>query len=508
MMSRVAIVLVILVLSLVLITTDKHSKALTKAREWHQESLCHTDSPHQENTRAEPEVRFETVTEVVKEELVDRTHNRIACDMCQPGDVFCESIGEHNFARSIGFSGSNFRLERFINKLRSGQPVIVAAVGGSVSFGHGLFAQGYKSENKGPGNMHWRIFDWITSQYPNEEHQFVNGAIAGASSDLLSYCFVEQIPENPDLVLAEFAVNDFPDPNALITYERLIRGLLDLPSQPAVINLEVVALVFNTIGWGDTQHQSVAQYYDTPVIALRNLIMPIIFANATEIENIFFTVNKKGYPETDLRHLSAGGHQLMANLTATYMSRVMCQMDERERLADLGIEPRRVEGKWMAAESLGELPKRNLMSFYDENAPAVPPVKPQCMSTTSKANPLKQDTQEGWVEWSWKDKPYIVGRKPGQKVRFKFHTAIGDVKLFFQRSKSYGLGKVNCWVDDNEKDKVKLDGWWDRPQSIPESMPIATDLPPGDHVLTCEVIEETRDPGGGHEFRITTVVAV
>jgi len=93
MMPRVAIVLVLLVLSLVLISTDKHSKALTKAREWHQESLCHTDSQQQENTRAEPEVRFETVTEIVKEELVDRTHNRIACDMCQPGDVFCESIG-------------------------------------------------------------------------------------------------------------------------------------------------------------------------------------------------------------------------------------------------------------------------------------------------------------------------------------------------------------------------------------------------------------------------------
>jgi hypothetical protein len=92
-MSRVAIVLVILVLSLVLITTDNHTKALTKAREWHQESLCSTDSPLQENMRAEPEVRFETVTEVVKEELVDRTHNRIACDLCQPGDVFCESIG-------------------------------------------------------------------------------------------------------------------------------------------------------------------------------------------------------------------------------------------------------------------------------------------------------------------------------------------------------------------------------------------------------------------------------
>ena len=77
-------------------------------------------------------------------------------------------------------SGTNFRLERFFDKLRSGQPVVIAAVGGSVSAGHGLYAEGFDLEMEGPGNMHWRIFDWITRQYPHSEHRFVNGAIPGA----------------------------------------------------------------------------------------------------------------------------------------------------------------------------------------------------------------------------------------------------------------------------------------------------------------------------------------
>ena len=36
-------------------------------------------------------------------------------------------------------------------------------------------------------------------------------------------------------------------------------------------------------------------------------------------------------------------------------------------------------------------------------------------------------------------------------------------------------------------------------------MTIRTDLTPGDHILHCELLEATADPGGGHEFRIISV---
>lgn len=35
---------------------------------------------------------------------------------------------------------------------------------------------------------------------------------------------------------------------------------------------------------------------------------------------------------------------------------------------------------------------------------------------------------------------------------------------------------------------------------------IRTDLTPGDHILRCEVLAATADPGGGHEFRIISVM--
>jgi hypothetical protein len=89
----------------------------------------------------------------------------------------------------------------------------------------------------------------------------------------------------------------------------------------------------------------------------------------------------------------------------------------------------------------------------------------------------------------------------------KFYTAVGEVQLFYQRSMKYGLGMAKCWVDDNVEGAVMLDGYWEHSQSIPFSTTIAMDLPTGDHTLTCEVIDATRDPAGGHEFRITTLVA-
>jgi len=36
---------------------------------------------------------------------------------------------------------------------------------------------------------------------------------------------------------------------------------------------------------------------------------------------------------------------------------------------------------------------------------------------------------------------------------------------------------------------------------------VSEDATPGPHVLTCEVMQETKDPGGGHEFRLIAVDA-
>lgn len=58
--------------------------------------------------------------------------------------------------------------------------------------------------------------------------------------------------------------------------------------------------------------------------------------------------------------MNFNAHRTMANLTTTYLSRVLCKMDERKRLADIGIDVRRSDAIFPAWDELGEIPKVSL----------------------------------------------------------------------------------------------------------------------------------------------------
>ena len=80
----------------------------------------------------------------------------------------------------------------------------------------------------------------------------------------------------------------------------LLRGLLDLPNSPAILALHVPALSFSQIALGGDVHFGPAQFYDVPMLSLRNAIMDDIFANSSLADH-YFAHNKIG---TDTRHVS------------------------------------------------------------------------------------------------------------------------------------------------------------------------------------------------------------
>lgn len=43
-------------------------------------------------------------------------------------------------------------------------------------------------------------------------------------------------------------------------------------------------------------------------------------------------------------------------------------------------------------------------------------------------------------------------------------------------------------------------------RNIGRFAPIRDNLQPGKHTVTCELLEETSDPGGGHEFRMISMM--
>ena len=40
---------------------------------------------------------------------------------------------------------------------------------------------------------------------------------------------------------------------------------------------------------------------------------------------------------------------------------------------------------------------------------------------------------------------------------------------------------------------------------LPSTSVVSDKVTPGRHILTCEIVESTKDPGGGHEFRLIAI---
>jgi len=54
-----------------------------------------------------------------------------------------------------------------------------------------------------------------------------------------------------------------------------------------------------------------------------------------------------------------------------------------------------------------------------------------------------------------------------------------------------------------------MDGWWEvDDMHSPNTRVIGDLVEPGEHILHCELLGETKDPGGGTEFRIISVDAL
>lgn len=85
---------------------------------------------------------------------------------------------------------------------------------------------------------------------------------SATGSDYFSFCSSLHIPHNSSLILVELSINDeYLPAEHTANMENLLRGLLELPSQPAVVLVQ--ALEFNSarMANGGDVHLPVAVYY-------------------------------------------------------------------------------------------------------------------------------------------------------------------------------------------------------------------------------------------------------
>lgn len=109
----------------------------------------------------------------------------------------------------------------FVRKAQSGEPVVIAYLGGSITWGAptfplsgtNVFGNAYDYTDYDVNRDSWRglTYEWLRSRYEQHPGQFrqVHAAIGGTPSLLGAYRLEQDIlPEKPDLIFVEFAVND------------------------------------------------------------------------------------------------------------------------------------------------------------------------------------------------------------------------------------------------------------------------------------------------------------
>ncbi|ODO08911.1 hypothetical protein L198_00650 [Cryptococcus wingfieldii CBS 7118] len=421
-------------------------------------------------------------------------------DVCEGEDPFDREYGRANLRLSRAYEGSHERMRLFLQKLLRGEHVTISAIGGSITKGH----QVDKSEI-------WfhKFWEWLRDfAGDNVEIVEINGAAPATGSDYFSFCFPLHIPSDSDLVIVELAVNDEGILEHIENMENLIRGLLDLPNNPAVMLVEALAFSGGGMGGGGGRmHLPVAQYYDVPVINHRH---PLVshFARHPQLVEPYFT--KDWWQNPDKRHINPRGHRDLGMLVASFVKDVACEirpLKEGEEVGEL------MPSLWSTPQDYGIVPRLRVLEGWNPNTEyATPPFHPTCLSTRSKEprfnlTPSYNDGWEYWIHPEHLDKPYMVAREPGARVSFELETGVGMVKMYALKSKTFGLGTVECWADEERDKAEKIVGWWDNGDvNIGRFATIRTGLSAGTHTITCELLEETSDPGGGHEFRMISMM--
>ena len=211
-------------------------------------------------------------------------------------------IAETRYAELLDMSlvstGNTYRLKKVIEKLRAGENVYIAALGGSVTEGAGpsSYKDGYAYQfNK-------KIKAAYTTN--NGANVYFDGAgLSGTPSQLGLVRYqsdvVEVLGQAPDLLIIEFAVNDDGSDLSTRAFEALVRNALEANNECAVIALYSAA----TYGNSANAKKPVAEFYNIPQVNVLPVVQRAVSANDFKKEAYY----------TDTVHPTKSGHEFQAD---------------------------------------------------------------------------------------------------------------------------------------------------------------------------------------------------
>jgi hypothetical protein len=273
---------------------------------------------------------------------------------------------------------------------------------------------------------------------------------------------------------------------------------------------------------------------DLPRLSMRNFMYPYMLQFPDE--------RKSHFDSPDIRHPNELGHEYMADMILRYLLRAMCgasdeedkglvphPMHEYEPEVDVwdgkaGYNPQSVkeaDKPWLPYPGLaGSELKYSWDPFtlpslrLDQNWIMDPRPHPEGTSfcqTVDLISPdglpaMRPSANQGWEHFENRGKHYWKATQPGSIITFdNIEVNAGIVAIFHLRC-DQNYGNAKCWVDNMKDRAVEIVSIWDF-VCISALHVIAEGVSPGEHSVTCEVVEQTADKNDKHDFAIAAIIS-
>lgn len=187
-------------------------------------------------------------------------------------------LSEPILRRSVVAVDQTGRLAAVLRKAEKGEPITLAAIGGSITAGG--------DKTKDATNRYIaQVTEWFKKTFPNTQVKFVNAGIGGTNSVFGAMRVERDILEaKPDLVIVEWAVNNKDGVWFRESYEGVLRKILNQPQHPAVIQL----FFMHKDGESDQPWQEMlGRHYGLPMVSFRDAMFPEISTGRITWESLY-----------------------------------------------------------------------------------------------------------------------------------------------------------------------------------------------------------------------------
>ena len=215
--------------------------------------------------------------------------------------------------RSLVSNGDPARLQAVLAKARRGEPICVAAIGGSITAGG--------DHTKDPAHRYiQQLAKWFEGTFPGLKVRFVNAGI-GATNSGYGALRVQRdvIAQQPDLVVVEYAVNDCTGMATLDeSYEGVLRQLLASSTNRAVIELFFMHKDGKS---AQPEQETLGRHYGLPMISFRDAVWPELQAGKLKWETIY----------DDVVHPNNAGHDIASELLRSFLTAALDKLPKNDR---------------------------------------------------------------------------------------------------------------------------------------------------------------------------------